>query len=939
VRKFFLEAKKPSVDIEDDPAPAYQLRRYAWSAKMPLSILMDFEALAVYDTRIKPSSTDKASKARTILINYTEYVERWDEIASIFSRDAVLKGSFDKYAEASKTKRGTAAVDEAFLGEIEQWREELARNLALRNPSLSQRELNHAVQATIDRIIFLRISEDRGIEPYGQLLGLTNGVRTYARLFEVFEAADRRYNSGLFYFSKERGRAGEPDRLSASLEIDDKPLKEIIGSLYYPDSPYEFSVLGADILGQVYEQFLGKVIRLTSGHRAVVEEKPEVKKAGGVYYTPTYIVDYIVRETVGKLLEERRSPQAVAGGGSRGSPIRILDPACGSGSFLLGAYQYLLDWHRDRYVEDGAEKYAKRKHPLLYQAAGGDWRLTTAEKKRLLLTHIFGVDIDEQAVEVTKLSLLLKVLEGESDQTLQAQLRLFHERALPDLDGNIRAGNSLIGAEFYAQQEMALLAPDQQRRVNVFDWRREFPFVFEGGAGGFDVVVGNPPYIRIQALNEWYPEEVNFYKRHYAVGGRGNFDIYVLFLERGLELLGRAGRLGMIVPSKFLSTDYGSAVRSLLSRERVLSGIVDFGHGQVFTGSTTYTCLIFLDKKRPDKATYARTTPDEVRASKPVQRLVDSASLADAPWVFESVGEQSLLLRLNAGSVRLLDLPADISRGSSTGADDVFCLQVRGRRLQSRAGEEISVERELLRRPIYASDFGRYRFSGDNDELVLFPYRVEPDGYSLIAEDELRREYPNAYSYLRSRKVELERRRQYSRWYSFSAPRNLHVHERADFLVPLLADRASFAPAPDRPDRYCLMASGGFSIRVGIRGHELNPFYVLGLLNARLLFWNLRLISNKFRGGWITCTKQYVGNLPIRVPGPSETGVRETHDQIVTLVERLLTLNSQLEAAKLPQDVNRIKRDIHTTDAQIDNLVYDLYGLSDTDVALLEASS
>ena len=277
MRKFFLEAKKPSVDIRGDTHPAYQLRRYAWSAKLPLSILSDFEEFAVYDCRIKPVKTDHAATARTLYFKYTEYADRWDEIASIFSRKAVLKGSFDQYVESSKAKKGTAEVDAAFLNEIESWRKVLARNLALRNPELTQRELNFAVGRTIDRIIFLRICEDRGVEEYGQLMALQNGTQTYDRLRQLFHRADERYNSGLFHFQEEKSRPDPPDAFTLGLTIDDNPLKNIIKSLYYPESPYEFSVLSADILGQVYEQFLGKVIRLTPRHRAVVEDKPEAK--------------------------------------------------------------------------------------------------------------------------------------------------------------------------------------------------------------------------------------------------------------------------------------------------------------------------------------------------------------------------------------------------------------------------------------------------------------------------------------------------------------------------------------------------------------------------------------------------------------------------------------------------------------------------------------
>ena len=463
--KFFVEAKKPSVYIKEDISPAYQLRRYAWSANLPISILTDFEEFAVYDCRVKPNQIDKASKARVNYFTFDEYPDRWDELADVFSKESIYKGSFDRYAAPGRHKKGTAEVDAEFLKEIEAWRVALARNLALRNPALSQRELNYAVQVTIDRLVFLRICEDRGIEPYSQLMGLLGGPNIYRRLLEVFQRADDRYNSGLFHFRSENNRPAAHDELTPRLAIDDKTLKDVIERLYYPDSPYEFSVLPADILGQVYEQFLGKVIRLTPGHRAVVEDKPEVKKAGGVYYTPTHIVNYIVEHTIGNLLKGKTpGPRGTA------SKLRILDPACGSGSFLIAAYQYLLDWHRDRYVDAGPNKDKKR----IYQGPRGEWRLTTAERKRILLTNIFGVDIDSQAVETTKLSLFLKVLEGESSETLTSYV-LLHERALPHLDANIKCGNSLIEADYFHAQQMDLLDEESRIRVNTFDWGNRIP--------------------------------------------------------------------------------------------------------------------------------------------------------------------------------------------------------------------------------------------------------------------------------------------------------------------------------------------------------------------------------------------------------------------------------------------------------------------------------
>jgi type I restriction-modification system DNA methylase subunit len=586
VRKFFLETKKPSIDIKDQTAPAYQLKRYAWSAKLPLSILTDFEELAMYDCRIRPKPSDKPSIGRVRFYTYTQYIDSFEEIYNLLSKEAIRKGSFDKFAESERQKRGTTEVDVEFLKEIESWREALAKDIAIKNPRLSVRELNYAVQLTIDRIIFLRMCEDRGIEKYGQIQTLLNGTNTYHRLREIFYHADDKYNSGLFDF--------RADRLTPELKIDDNPLKEIFKNLYYPDSPYEFSVLGTDILGHVYEQFLGKVIRLTEGHRAKVEEKPEVRKAGGVYYTPTYIVDYIVKNTVGKIvgavlhdrpdegthrrgpLLRRLSPQQI-------SKIRILDPACGSGSFLLGAYQYLLDYHRDWYQKDGPKKHTRE----TYQGYGGQWYLTTQEKKRILLNNIYGVDIDPQAVEVTKLSLLLKVLEGENQDTLERQMRLFKERALPDLGSNIKCGNSLIGPDFYQGKQMSLLDSEEAYRINAFDWEKEFPEIMK--RGGFDTVIGNPPYGMVSS-----EVSKDYFEKQFATV-EGRFDTYELFIERGAKLCGKRGLLGFIVPSTLLTNLYTRKLRTYLLEQCTIKEITNFGM-EVFEDPTIHTCIVVISQ-------------------------------------------------------------------------------------------------------------------------------------------------------------------------------------------------------------------------------------------------------------------------------------------------------------------------------------------------------
>lgn len=818
-RKFFVEAKKPAVNLKDDPAPAYQLRRYAWSAKLPLSVLTDFEEFVVYDCRVKPAASDKSSVARTLYVPYNHYAERWDEIAAVFSKEAILQGSFDRYAESTKAKKGTAEVDKAFLAEIEEWRSLLAHNLALRNPSLTTRELNYAVQVTIDRIIFLRICEDRGIEPYGRLAALVNGHHVYARLAEIYIEADQRYNSGLFHFGEERTRSDAPDRLTPNLSIDDKPLKDILKRLYYPESPYEFSVLPADILGQVYEQFLGKVIRLTAGHQAKVEDKPEVKKAGGVYYTPTYIVDYIVKHTIGKLLDGKTPKQA--------SELRILDPACGSGSFLIGAYQYLLDWHLKVYAEQPA-KYRKE----LHQGLAGEWQLTTAEKKRILLANIYGVDIDSQAVETTKLSLLLKVLEGETAATIESQLSFLHERALPDLTSNIKCGNSLIGPDFYDDQQLGLTGLDEEERyrINIFDWQAEYPKILGRAVPeeqrGFDAVIGNPPYIRIQNLKEFAPREVEFYKRRYVAASKGNYDIYVVFVEKGLSLLSRRGLLGYILPHKFMNAKYGEPLRGLLAEGRHLLQIVHFGHSQVFTSASTYTCLLFLSKARSPH--FAFVPVDDLSAwrngERPILGELQADSYGRSDWAFVVGRCASLFERLDAMPVRLRDVVTGMFVGQQTSADPVFLFKEHRPSRESgltnvfskSLGRWVTLESAALKDVVRSGSIGQYWARAT--AKLLFPYDIVGKNAYLVTRDALGQRYPMVLAYLELNRGELEARERGgfrdASWYRFGRTQNLGCWEQAKLLVPyMVTDLAAYCDSNDN-FYFVNVTTGGYGLTI-----------------------------------------------------------------------------------------------------------------------------
>ncbi|MCL2512050.1 MAG: N-6 DNA methylase, partial [Bacteroidales bacterium] len=655
-RLFFLEAKKPSVEIKDDSQPAFQIRRYGWSAKLSISVITDFEEFAIYDCTTKPKPTDKASNGRIKYITYDNYIKEFDFIWDTFSKERVLKGSFDKYIQSDKNKKGTTTVDHDFLQSLDKWRIELARNIALRNKNITEDELNYVVQLTIDRIVFLRIAEDRGAEQYGTLqtaikhtsTSLSTGGDYYQNLLHHFRIADQKYNSGLFDF--ERGK------ISTEITIDNKVIKSIVSEFYYPVCPYEFSVLSVEILGSAYEQFLGKQILLSKSGRATIEEKPEVRKAGGVYYTPQYIVEYIVKNTVGTILNGRDAINRVSTNHAMTpddvAKIKICDPACGSGSFLIGAYQYLLNWHKDYYTHGrGVARNAPTNRVL---TPFGE--LTTAEKKRILLNNIYGVDLDSNAVEVTKLSLLLKCMEGETQESIEAQTKLFHEPVLPALYNNIKSGNSLIDLDYYDNE----LDFGEERKIKPFSWKKAFPEVF--AQGGFDCVIGNPPYVNLVAI----PEEQRGYFQKTFKTCKNKSDLYSFFLEKSCFLAKeKTGLFGFIVPHTWLATDSFEPLRQKLLTEKRIDEIVEMGF-KVFDKVVVSTVIIICSHNNETIKVKNKDFSD--RFTIPNKKWIESNFHIDLEW---NPNKERIYERLAKNTVPLENI-LQFSRGIKTSDDKRF---------------------------------------------------------------------------------------------------------------------------------------------------------------------------------------------------------------------------------------------------------------------------
>ncbi len=662
--------------------------------------------------------------------------------------------------------------------------------------------------------------------------------------------------------------------------------------------------------GRSMSSFWGRSFISPTGHRATVEDKPEVKKAGGVYYTPTYIVDYIVKNTVGKLLPSSNSNGDALPVKSRkavtprqAAEIRILDPACGSGSFLLGAYQYLLDWHLDWYVDNDPAKWIKGKSPVLCQGPGGDWRLTTSERKRILLNNIYGVDIDPQAVEVTKLSLLLKVLEGENEQTLSNQLRLFRERALPDLANNIKCGNSLIGPDFYDNQQLGFFDDEERYRINVFDWQAEFPEIFTSGTpsppagegrgeGGFDAVIGNPPYGAYLDDNGKMYLTTKFRHQSYQL------DSYLLFLEQSVKLLlSQEGFYGMIIPNPWLTNLLQKKIRKFVVENSRIREIVHFRF-PVFPKVVVDTEILILQKWSPKDWTAIITIVESLDAFLPP---------------FKGIG----IRRIEHGQQKWRDLDGGVINIFTNSSEEALAIKCSASKAPLGSLSEINVG-------IKPYQVGKGKPPQTREIVASRPY----DSDHPI--DSSYRSYLRGSDIARYKITPLKKRYlKYGPWLAeprpaakFNAPVKIVMRQTGDKLVAAL----------DIEQYLCL---NNMHVIVPLDS-KLSCLYLLGIINSKLMNWYYQVLNPEVGEALAEIKKTNVAKLPIKSINFSDPADKARHDRMVARVEQMLSLHKKLAEAKTDHEKTNLQRQIDATDRRIDRMVYDLYELTEEEIKLVE---
>jgi hypothetical protein len=631
---------------------------------------------------------------------------------------------------------GTGEVTDQLLAMIEAWRDRLGKHIALRNPTLRSGELDTAVHGIISRMIFLRICENRGIERPGTLRGLLEGEGGYRRLLDHLP------------YSEGHGDSEPPVIIGTDLTIDENIFDEIREQLYNPGSPLEFSAITPTILGQVCDQFLGKTLRLRGGHHAQVEEKPEVKAGGGLHDVPQFAVEYVVRKTIGELVKGKTPEEA--------SRLRILDPACGSGSFLIGACRFLFDWHLDWYVrnlvpvltaegsfrapgvqvliparpgEGTGNDGVPRELPICRIPGGGEpggapgWMLTTTERERILRNTIHGVDIDPRAVDAARLSLLLTVLWEAGREMPEGEAGPVADRLLRCLHLNIRCGNSLVGPDYFRQKQVAPYNFREEQKINPFDWKTGFPGIM--GASGFDAVIGQPPSTQdrpVKGVEEYFQTH---YRAYHAEA-----DLSVYFMEKGIYLLRPGGTFSAVVANRWLRAGAGTPLRKWL-KEKQIEEIVDLGNLQVFQDSAVYPCLIRV-RNAPVSHGFQVSKPDTLSFPSIEEYVrehhhpVDPAGLTDGGWTLTDSRPGKILRKIREEGTPLdsLIIPRD----------DKYLFGVLNSRLarlffkasRSQVPQDPDLQARVVQKdfPVYVPDFDDPADTARHDRMVALVTRM-----------------------------------------------------------------------------------------------------------------------------------------------------------------------------------------------------------------------
>lgn len=906
---FFVEAKKPSVNIIHETEPALQARKYGWNARHNISVLTNFEDLVVYDACVMPKAGDAPSTARYRRYNYSEYVDCFDEIYALLSRESVFGGYYYEFVESEfpHTGSGKERVDDVFLGQINEWRLAIAQSLLSSNDRFKDEELlNDFVQDFINQIVFLRICEDKNLPVYHKLSELDESD-VGSSLMELLRTADKRYNSGMF------------SRTSTISYLDEKVVIEIVKALYYPQSPYLFDIIDSNIFGQIYEMFLSEHI-VVDGGSVHLARKREYKDRS-VVATPVEIARYIVDCTLRSLCEDKTLNQIKS--------IRCADIACGSGIFLLEAFQFLMDRCLDWMYENDRDQ--------LVPMEGGRYKLPLSLKKEILVSCLYGIDIDAHAVEVAKFSLLTKLIEEETAPTVEAV-----QPILPNLDDNIVVGNALVSPS--EAREVCASSKDLESIIPL-DWS----LINDGEP--FDAIVGNPPYVKTEDLHALLPNaEFKAYMKIYKSSYR-QFDKYFLFIERALSHLTDGGYACFIVPNKFFKIASGKMLRKVISAGQYLTSLDDFGDAQLFEDKTIYSSIVRLQKSKHSQFTYSSVdTPSDLWRKRDEESVIlDSSTLDDKPWKLSTDIEYLKQLKALEAIAVPITKHVEFFNGIQTSAErrktywflhSEIVMENENSITFARDGQEWTIERSILRpffKPTEEHGFNSYS-ALTCDKSIIFPYDMAGQ---LIPINVMEKSFPGAWHYLLSRKDELWPKQlegngtrdvpdaTEQNWYQYGRTQHLTSFNRREKIIIGILSRE---PLYYIDRNYWVIAAGGTAGYCAARVKTGSPYsleYIQSWLTNENTEKIFEMIGSDFEGGFKsrgTSLLETLAFIELDFNKPKHVAI---HDKVTSLSKRIQQINEDLLNEPSHRREIVLSREKNAAIKRITELINGVYTLED----------
>ena len=911
VPKLFVEAKKPSVDILSDPEPALQARKYGWNAGHKIVALTNFENLVLYDTTVVPHDGDLPSAARYRVYNYQEYLLKFNEINKLISRESVYSGEFDEHfdSEFSGADYTTESVDEYFLRQINHWRVELANELYKKGGAYEDIDmLNDSVQEFINQIVFLRICEDKNLPLYHSLQeNIKDKSKLHSELNKMFKDADKRYNSGLFKGNQ------------IIFDLNNEVVEKIIEGLYYPLSPYLFNIIAPNILGRMYEMFLTE--ELCIFNREVILQKKKDCKNRSIVTTPDEIVRYMVSKTMEELCVGK-SPDQI-------KQIRIADIACGSGIYLEEVFSKLQEYCVNWYFKNDVQH--------LEIISGGRYKLPLEEKRELLTKCLYGIDIDIHAVEVTKFSLLIKLIENETSPSVSSSKKI-----LPNLEGNIFYGNSLVDSDMLIDMD---ISESERMQIVPFDWS-------EMNVSGFDLIIGNPPYVNTSDMHNFLPakEVEGVYKKKYNTAYK-QFDKYFIFIERAISKLNPKGYLCFIVPNKFFKIVSGKNLRKLIADAKILKSLDDFGDTQLFSNKTIYSAILLLQKSEQESFVYASLHNLASLWNKEEKDyiVIKEDEISSKPWrLTTDIEFMRLLESLQQVSKPIIDY-VNIFNGIQTSAErpkpiywfseDEIARETGTDVVITRNGKQYHIEKSILRpyfKPVEQDEKGLNSYSVlKTDKRIIFPY--DRDG-KLIPLDEMRESYPGTLEYLNDnydvlvpKSVSKNGKRDVpgataDTWYQYGRSQALSAFTNTPkLIVGILSKEPMYVY--DTNDM--LIASGGTAGYCAITLKPECPYcleYIQAWLSNSYTEKIISIYGSDFENGFVSRGTAVLKSLPFIPLNLEDEEEKKLYDLVVNSTKTVYDINNKLQrtlSKSKRQILERRKKEMITKVQETIKQIYD----------------